>query len=325
MISSKPHILVEVDSIYNDKVDSKLTNEKGEKIEFYFDPSFEPYKYVKTKAKVVGVPSEYISDILTAKQNNFPRSREDKIVFYTAKDFPKLDLKVGDTAYFHYLSLRPDTEEQLSLSYVKDGVHKVNNKELHCYVRDGEITMVFGNVLISAMWDNSVEDVKVDGNNIKCKMSEGGLVVSVGEEALLSVGKVAHINPTEFELSRRELKKGDTVLYMRNSQFKNTIEDEEYYLMKEWNLIAKLEDDKYMPLHDFITIEEKKKKKSILITEGYIEEETLKTGVVTNVGANCDDVSVGDTVMFNTKTPLCIEHEHLFFVNKTEVIAHVEQ
>jgi co-chaperonin GroES (HSP10) len=226
--------------------------------------------------------------------------------------------------YFHYLSLRPDTEEQPSVSYVGDGengmnIHMIQNKDMYCYLRDGEINMLWGWALVLPKYDTDVEDVELDGHNIKAKMSKSGLVLSVGEEPLLQQGVVEHINPTDFVLSRRNLSKGDTVLFLKNANFKNTIEDVEYYVMREWDIIAKKEDTCYKPLGDYVAIKELSEIKSSLITEGYLKEEMIRKGEVLDVGPDVEDVKVGDIVSYNSKTPFHIPYDGITYNRVQEI------
>jgi co-chaperonin GroES (HSP10) len=324
MKSTAHHILIELDTLFNNEIDTGLVSEEGEKIKFEFDPTYEPYKYIKTKAKVIGVPNEYDSEPLTAEHHLTPKSKFDMTKFLFASDFPNPDIRVGDEVYYHYLSVRPDKEDAPSVSFVcrtSDGnqVHYVRNKELHCILRDGEIIMLFGNVLIQPSYGEEIQDIDVNGVNVKCKVTASGLITSVGEEPKLSHGTVAHINPTSFKLSRTDVSKGDEVLYRKNSEFENEIEGEKYFLMKEWDLIAKKTKEGYVPLAEYTLVKKIEEEKSLIINtedkQKYFKAKVLKKG-----NKCSDEYQEGDTVHVNLKTPFALDHNEKIFLHEGEIM-----
>ncbi|GEM_PF-3257412 len=166
----------------------------------FVDPSFQPEWYRKISAEVVAVP------------------RKLDTRHYAYRGLELGEIEVGDTIYFHYLGLtkenRLDTEDQ--------DLYAIPYHEIFCKVNEGAITALNGWTL--------VEPVIVKSDS--AWVGIGSERVSTQEGILCFIGQPKTDQPA------LNVKAGDRVVFSKNADFINTIEDKEYFVMQQEDLLA---------------------------------------------------------------------------------------
>jgi co-chaperonin GroES (HSP10) len=146
------------------------------------------------------------------------------------------ELQVGDKVYFHYNALDED-----ALIPDSDGIFTVLYDMIFCCVRDGKIIPIQGKVLLQAVPEDDVQEIEVNGQNIKVKMSPSGLVTQLNVVDSLhtdgtlhrsySKGRVTHIGKPLIGETEPDVKVGEIVYYALNADFENEIEGQTYFVM----------------------------------------------------------------------------------------------
>lgn len=247
-----------------------MKDENGETKEIYVDPSFRETHHSRICAEVVTLP-QYLSgdtiiyenypgtprpltyrghdDVLLQIKTLAPKRRRPENIhppvcgtfeptFTTLKDEP-VRIKKGDTVYFHYNVLLTET----NFMYREENgqlIYKLHYEQLFCYVRDGKITMLNGYVLVSEYFEDNMEDIVLKDSRFEWKFkgkTKNGLVVQIDEKPKYLVGRLEHIGPG-LGTNVREIEPGELVMYRPRSEFKNTIEGREYYVMRQWDIVA---------------------------------------------------------------------------------------
>jgi len=263
-------VLVRIDDEF-DRHLGWVKNAEGLDVELIVDPKWRPDHRVKITGEIIASP-EYLSGIGSPYYENYPglpkpmayrgseqiakklammpehyRKLKDKQVPYscggwspsnqTAFGVP-VETEVGDKAYFHYSTLR-STENFQYREVSGKVVYKVPYESLFCIVRNNRITMLNGNVLVDKYFDDDLEDVEVGDNTIRAKV-KAGLVVQIGEKPKYLTGVLRHIGKPIGDQTRYTCAPGELIMFRPSSEFENTIEGHEYYVMKQWDLIAKV-------------------------------------------------------------------------------------
>lgn len=154
--------------------------------------------------------------------------------FRTLNDIAQ-EIEIDDRIYFHYNTVSKENRIE-----TKDGnkVFKVRYDQVFCAVRQGTLIAIGGWVLIEAIWDDQVEEIA--GMNVRGKVGKFGLITELHDKPKPLEGRVACIGtPIEGE-AELDINKGDKVIFLPLSEFKNTIEGKEYYIMRQKDLIAKI-------------------------------------------------------------------------------------
>lgn len=243
---------------------------------------------------------------------------------YTRLDHQPIEGQIGDKAYFHYLALSNDT-------YIgQDEDHKryyrVPYQNIFCFVRDGRTTMVNGYVQVEPYWNEDYQEIEVDGKLIRGKL-KGDLVVGLAEAPEYRTGVVRRKGKDYGKDTRSTVREGDIVLYDKGSEFKNTIEGKEVYLMQQWQIIAKKESfimegkehQTFLPVGNYVHLRVNKKKGIILTVKELLEDKAT----VLAKGENCDYVSVGDEVIFNTGAEFFNVNDTIF-IKEGQILARYE-
>lgn len=153
-------------------------------------------------------------------------------------------LQVGDRVYFHYqatgFAKREYKDGDGGLRTVMDFANKVGKglflvwyRDLFCFVRDGRIVMLNGNVLVSPSKGVGWE-------------KKGALYVNGGRKVNTGVLACGYGGPG---LEGRE------VWYADHNDFMNVIEGVEYAVMKEWDLVAFRDGDRWEALDDWCLLQ----------------------------------------------------------------------
>lgn len=244
-----------------------IHDEHGNEVQLVLNPNFKPTHHSRICAEVVAVP-EY----LTGKDNplyeldpGLPRPlsyRGHEYIHGIMKNIPlkyqknhrvpyncglftprfqthqglKVEVEPGDKVYFHYNSL---LNEENYMYRDADGmlVYKILYSNLFCVIKNHEIKMLNGFILVQEIYDEDVQDIDIgNGVTIKGKM-RNNLVMSTGDKPLYLSGILRHIGEP-IGPCRRDTKPGMMVMFRPSSEFINMIENEAYYVMRQWDIMA---------------------------------------------------------------------------------------
>lgn len=154
------------------------------------------------------------------------------------------EVKIGDRIYFHYNTVKEENRFPL-----KDGrkLYLVRYDQVLCAVReigtDGykQIIPIGSHVLVEAVWDDEVEEIELKGHEkVRGKISKSGLITELHDKPKPLIGKIAHIGTPLVGEPDLGLVPGDEVYYLPESDWVNTIEGRDYYIMKQKDIIAKI-------------------------------------------------------------------------------------
>ena len=153
------------------KVSSRLVEEIDMgKTKLYLAADYDIYRNTKITAEGVSVPKSLKGVVLYSNNEGFPAyhgKKDAKGKYYptnhqrsytTMLDQP-IEVKDGDTAYFHYLTLSDNNY----LGKDEEGfeLYRCGYDNLFCYVREGKIHMVNGWVAVTPLKDEDFDSEKV--------------------------------------------------------------------------------------------------------------------------------------------------------------------
>jgi len=213
---------------------------------------------------------------------------------FTSIDDQPIQGKPGDKVYFHYLALSDDS--YMGQDPDHNRYYRVPYDSCFCFVRGATTLMVNGYMQVEPFWNEDYQEIEVDGKIVRGKL-KGNLVVGMVEAPEYRTGTIRRRGLNYGADTRDTIEERDIVIYSKGSEFKNTVEGKEVYLMQQWNIIAKREDKTFIPVGDYVHLRVKQRKGIIMSLEDVLED----TGVVLAIGENCNYVTVGDTVQFNVK------------------------
>jgi len=153
-------------------------------------------------------------------------------------DFGIVDkLQAGDKVFFKYLC--SDEEEMLKEN--GENYLRVPMNQIFCYVRSGKITCYGGYVLAKSIFDDDVEQVEVEGKLIPARLSKSGLVTDLDISFRENLSKIVHIGlPLDGE-EELGVVPGDVVVMEKMSHHKYTIENEDYFVFHQEDILATYE------------------------------------------------------------------------------------
>jgi co-chaperonin GroES (HSP10) len=143
------------------------------------------------------------------------------------------DILVGDKLYFHYNALKEDNAIP-----DKSGLWVIDYDTVFCAVRGGQIVMIGGRILAEPIFDNDIVDIDVDGFKHKAKLTSSGLVKELDPGHNMNKAKLMHIGKPRIGDPEVDIKVGDVFYYIKNGDFKNTIEGKEYFVMYQDEILA---------------------------------------------------------------------------------------
>ena len=188
------------------KIAVKISKKYNDEVEFssgdklYMDVTWNPEHHVTICGEVVALP-----------RGEWCKN--------TRGDWIKQELQVGDLAYFNYLTVQDD-----NLVTDERDVYLVDLEECFCFVRSGSLTAISNHVLVEPF---VIED-KI-----------GSIYVGVPKKSE-EEGYVRHIGTPMKNQDELGLIKGDMVRFHERNAFLNKIEDVEYYVMKQSDLLGKI-------------------------------------------------------------------------------------
>ncbi len=144
----------------------------------------------------------------------------------------KIDIQTGDKVYFHYLAINEDNIiDKEPLEHTINGklsvdwhvTYKIPYEQIFARVRGGKLTPINTHVLCEYEFEDNV--------------SRHGIILSSTEKPKYLVAKIRNVNE-ENDLG---LSNGDVIYYLPYSNFENTIEGEKCLVLKEREIIAKVD------------------------------------------------------------------------------------
>lgn len=302
-------VIVKVDKRINDEISMGKTK-------LYLNGEYDLYKNIKICGEVVSSPKKLNGTVLYGKREGFPpySGKKDKMGNYnptphqheyvTMVDSP-IETKSGDTVYFHYLTLSASTylgrdDEGLEL-------YRCAYDQIFCIVREGEIRMVNGWVAVTPLQDDSYQEVEIDELDIfnrkigtrteRVKMNESGIIYDMNDEPIFRHGTLS-MRGVAPDHKDYEVAVGDTLIYSDFSEFKNTIEGKEYYLMKLWDVVAVYKGVEILPIGDYVLLDATEAPQTKLILPDKYNRKA-DTGGVLSVGTGVEDIQPLQTVHFH--------------------------
>ncbi len=151
----------------------------------------------------------------------------------TCADFVQEVLE-GDKIYFHFNTI---TDQNL-VQYLGDKIYKLAYQNAICVVRDGVIMPITGHILVDPIWDDGVQDL---GTGKRGKLSESGIVTELHDKPKYLEGIVKHVcSPMNGDIM--DISAGDKVIYKPHADWEVEIEGVKFYVIKYWDIEAKIVD-----------------------------------------------------------------------------------
>ena len=163
------------------------------------DTSFRPEWHRKIAAEVVAVP------------------RKLDTRHYAYRGLELGEIEAGDTIYFHYFGLMEENRVSADQE-----LYAIPYHEIFCKVSEGVITALNGWVL--------VEPLVVSGGS--------DWIQEASEKLSDQEGILRFIGQPKTDQPALNVKAGDRVVFSKNADFINTIEDKEYFVMQQEDLLA---------------------------------------------------------------------------------------
>ncbi len=149
----------------------------------------------------------------------------------TLQDIAKrVDVKKGDKIYFDYLV--PSPERYLGMHQGME-MYSVRVDEIYCAVRHSRIPAEDGRIPYEVIPQGLWCMVEPIGETWEQIVTEHGVVTSPRPNIKYLEGIVRHIR------DREDVKNGDMILYQRNADYTVTIEDVDYFVMLEDDILCK--------------------------------------------------------------------------------------
>lgn len=143
------------------------------------------------------------------------------------------DVKPGDKVYFHYNAINED-----ALIPGHKGLWLIDYDTVFCAVREGNIIMIGGRILAESIYDDDIVEIDVDGLKQKAKLTPSGLVKEINPAYNMHRARLAHIGSPLIGDDPIPINPGDIFYYIKNGDFKNTIEGKEYFVMMQDEILA---------------------------------------------------------------------------------------
>jgi len=141
----------------------------------------------------------------------------------------KTSFKAGDIIYFHYNLTATDNYMQ---NINGQSVFICDNDDLiFCSVKEGVVTMNRNWVMVEPLPDEDVAEFEVE--KVKIKGKKVGNIIIPGDEKKALMGKLVEIGNTDMDV-----KVGSTIYFSPDSEFENRIEGKDYYLMRQEDVLA---------------------------------------------------------------------------------------
>lgn len=158
-----------------------------------------------------------------------------KYITFIYHDSIEQEIKPGDRVYFHYLS-----NDDFYQTPDDDKLYVIDYSQIFCAVRDGEIIPIGSHVLIEKYYGENAQSYDLpDGGKVFGEETESGLLKPI-DKPKQKIGKVKYVG-SNFIGFDTEVTSGDLVIFPDYGQFENEIEGEELFVMKQNDILAKIE------------------------------------------------------------------------------------
>lgn len=184
-------------------------------LEVHIDPLFNPTHYARIYGKVVAVPN--------GKCYNEEGLEIEK------------EVQVGDKIYFHYLVTNDE------INCIHGNYYKVPYYWVFCRVIDGNILPVGSWTLCSPIVEkeDDFQTIDVGGRKVNGVLSKSGLVTNLYKEPSVKYATLMHIGKPLVNSKELDVSSGERVILEKNSNFKNKIEDFDYYTVRQSDILGK--------------------------------------------------------------------------------------
>lgn len=202
-------------------------------VKLFIDTTFNPEKHATICGTVRSIPQKLSKEPLGIGDAN-------------VSDIEPI-VEVGDKVYFHYNTVRPENRYEVD----GESVYKLHYSQVFCVVlplltltcllRDSppykRITPVGSHVLLTPVYPEDVEIEYIDGVSTTVRKA-GSLIIQTDIQPYQDRAKIAHIGKPLAGQPSLPYKAGDTVMLSKYSDFKNTIEGVEYYVVKQLDILG---------------------------------------------------------------------------------------
>jgi co-chaperonin GroES (HSP10) len=316
------------------RVESRLVEEINMgKTKLYFDPTYDMNRNTKIKGEVVSVPHKLKGTVLYSETEGFPpyhgkKDAEGKYYptphqrsYITMEGMP-IEIKQGDIAYFHYLTL----SDHNYLGKDEEGweLYKCAYDQLFGYVRDKKFHLVNGWIAVSPLKDETYQEIEIDELNafnqktgtrkLDVKMTDSGIIYDTNNKPVFRHGVVA-MRSNAADGKDYRVAVGDTVIYSDWSEFKNTIEGVEYYMMRLHDVVAAYRDNKIVPIGYYVLMDATEHSNSKLILPEKYKRKPESASVLA-IGSFVEELQPADDVRFDEKEAyyVPVENKRLCFI-----------
>jgi co-chaperonin GroES (HSP10) len=181
-------------------------------LKLHIDPEFNPTHYARIYGRVIAVP-------------------EGKA--YNEEGFEiEKEVQVGDIIYFHYLTTSDET------NCIYGNYYKVPYYWIFCVVRGGNILPVGGWTLCEQVVEEEFNTVEVSGQKVEAITSASGLVIGLNKKPSTKFARLSHIGKPLVGQDELKISAGSMVIINKNANFKNTIEEKEYYTVRQSDILC---------------------------------------------------------------------------------------
>ena len=183
------------------KIDKEFEDTiKYKSLQLVLNPTYNTFQHVRIFGEVTNIPEKL--------------NPEWKIV---------PEVKVKDRIYFHFHCICKENRIHLN----GQSIYKIPYNQIYCTVREGKIIMIGAHVFVRPEMQKEKEIV-----------TGSGVITQTHIKPKTLIGYIQHIGaPLQGETLIAE--QGDKIYYLPESDIKINIEGEEYYRMKQKDIIAK--------------------------------------------------------------------------------------
>ncbi len=221
----------------------------------------------------------------------------------TPKDTTKkykddVEVCIGDKVYFHHFIV----QEDMKITNGDKIYYKLPRYHMYCVIKGLNIVMLDYWILVSPIMEKE-EDIIKEYGTLKLFTK-----AAPGEVNLM--GKVEHVSNGGIE---QGVNKGDIILFKKDSEYKMTIEGNDYYRMELANVVAVIKDNKPVPLRDEIIVQNNSVKEQVrpsgLIIPMKPSREQIEKVEAVGIQDEEKQFLPGDKVLFHHHTGSKVEYD----------------
>lgn len=345
-------IIVRTKKTHNDE--ASIVNESGENVSLFLDTAFNPEQHAIIHGEVVATPIRLSAREITRRYVGYPIPHPTPPTNIAPEILSLTSLPVEVTpetrVYFHFLGYdmdnflgEKDGYKYFAIDYDRvfcmvqykypiDRTERINEHQEVQYFNPSNktpvITPICGHILVQPFWGDDIQEFELPQvgtgfaplpKSIKGKINSLGLITDISEEPKFLEGIVKHIG-RPCGLETVDIAPGDHILYTTDSDFENEIEGEKYFVMKRWDVFAKVVDGKIIPQGTWVAIkpdEVKTPSGLILIEKKKVKGPTW--GEVITIGPDVSEFKIKDRVLFQNASSSRIEFDGLVYVREDDV------